>query len=68
MKTIKQVDGVYSWIDKHNKNIFAQLKSLSQEQGTAIKKGDSGKSIAISLEKWRLLGYLIKKQYERYQI
>jgi hypothetical protein len=60
MKITKQVDSLYSWVDKHNKDIFAQLKSLSQEQGTAIKKGDSGKSIAISLEKWRLLGYLRK--------
>ena len=57
---MKQVDSVYSWIRKNNTDIFAQLKKLSQEQGAAIKKGDSGKSIAISLEKWRLLGYLIK--------
>jgi hypothetical protein len=61
MKTTKQVDSLYSWVDRHNKDIFAQLKKLSEEQGTAIKKGDSGKSIAISLEKWRLLGYLRKK-------
>jgi hypothetical protein len=61
MKITRQVDSLYSWVDKHNKDIFAQLKKLSQEQGTAIKKGDSGKSIAISLEKWRLLGYLRKK-------
>jgi hypothetical protein len=61
MKTIRQVDSLYNWVDKHNKDIFAQLLELSEEQGTAIKKGNSGKSIAISLEKWRLLGYLIKK-------
>jgi SPX domain protein involved in polyphosphate accumulation len=61
MKITKQVDSVYSWIRKNNTDIFAQLKKLSEEQGTAIKKGDSGKSIAISLEKWRLLGYLRKK-------
>jgi hypothetical protein len=61
MKITRQVDSLYSWVDKHNKDIFAQLKKLSQEQGTAIKKGDSGKNIAISLEKWRLLGYLRKK-------
>jgi hypothetical protein len=60
MKITKQVDSLYSWVDRHNKDIFVKLLELSEEQGTAIKKGDSGKSIAISLEKQKLLGYLIK--------
>lgn len=61
MKITRQVDSLYSWVDKHNKDIFVKLLELSEEQGTAIKKSNSGKSIAISLEKWRLLGYLRKK-------
>ena len=56
MKITKQVDSLYSWVDKHNKDIFAQLKSLSKKQ----REANWSESIAISLEKQKLLGYLIK--------
>ncbi len=56
MKTTKQVDSLYSWVDKYNKDIFAQLKSLSKKQ----REANWSESIAISLEKQKLLGYLIK--------
>ena len=53
---MKQVDSVYSWIRKNNADIFAKLKKLSQEQ----RKANWSRSIAISLEKQMLLGFLIK--------
>lgn len=64
MKITKQVDSLYSWIDKHNKDIFAKLLELSEQQGKLTKnykKDNWRKSIKISLEKQMLLGHLIKK-------
>ena len=56
MKNTKQVDSLYNWVVKHNKDIFAQLKSLSKKQ----REANWSESIAISLEKQMLLGFLIK--------